>query len=1361
MTDIKDSDKRMNNSNAEIILEETKDTTSNDGENKTKEKPKMVGTFKVFRYANRMDIFYMILGFLGAVANGLSQPLMLIVFGEMADSLVCYNSSLQNTTECDKFKPLPEQMTEFALYYVAIGAAVMLCGYGQVSFWVLAAARQTRRMRKMFFHSVLSQEMSWFDDMKSGELNTRLTEDVNKINDGIGDKVGHLVQNVISALGGLIVGLVKGWQLGLVILATSPLVTIATAISSKKENVTSTDLHCPFKGIDESKLSVNRKIVREYLANINEFKSPGPDELHPRVLKEIVEEILEPLSIIFENSWRTGEVPEDWRRANVVPIFKKGKKVDPGNYRPMMVKLTSKELSAYAKAGSVADEVLSSIRTVTAFGGQEKEIQRYTNNLGEAQKIGIKKAIASQLAVGFMYCIIYASYALGFWYGSILILGGYGYTIGDVLVVLFSVVISSFCVGQAASHLEAFSMARGAAYNIFHTIDQASAINCFSTEGYKPDNIKGNVEFKNVRFCYPSRPKVQVLKGFNLEVKPGQTVALVGQSGCGKSTTVQLLQRMYDPQDGMIMVDGQDIRSLNVRHYREMIGVVSQEPVLFATTIKNNIKYGRIDVTDEEIERAAKEANAYDFITALPDKFETLVGERGAQLSGGQKQRIAIARALVRNPNILLLDEATSALDTASESVVQAALDKAIEGRTTIVIAHRLSTVWTADLIVVVENGTVAEQGTHSELMERRGIYYSLATAQTIKAAEEAETGQNEEAKQDKPPLAQRFSISDNGETGDNEKESEEKKLPKISFFQILRLNNSEWPYIMFGTLAAAINGVGHPAFSILFAKIITIFQTNDAEEIQSEINLYSMIVAIIGVVSFFTYFLQGFMFGRSGEVLTMRLRQMAFKSMLRQEMSWFDDKKNNTGALTTRLATDASEIQGATGSRLGLIAENFATMGVGLTVSFIYGWEMTLLIILLTPILVITGFLETTALVGYANRDKKQLQYAGKIATEAVDNIRTVVSLTRETTFEEMYSESLQKPYRNSQRKAQIYGICFAFSQSFIHFTYAASYRFGAYMIELGRMNAMEVFLVFSCLAFGAITVGQTLSFAPDYAKAKSAASHLFHLFNTEPSIDSYSMEGEKPEKYEGNVEISQVSFNYPSRPDVPVLKDLSVAISSGQTVALVGSSGCGKSTTIQLIQRFYDPSQGTVLFDKNVAKGLNLQWLRNQIGIVSQEPVLFDRSIAENIAYGDNSREVPMEEIEQAAKAANIHSFIEELPEKYNTLVGSKGTQLSGGQKQRIAIARALIRSPKVLLLDEATSALDNESEKIVQQALDQARKGRTCIIIAHRLSTVQNADLIIVMKNGKVIERGTHQQLLASQGEYYELVNAQTIT
>lgn len=1267
--DINESDGELNNAHptTETLLDEKERQMIEENGKEKKEKTKMVGPISIFRYADGLDIFFMIIGSLGALGNGLCLPLMHIVFGEMTDSILCHNSSLQNSSECAKFKPIEEQMTVFSLYYVAIGAAVLVCGYVQVSFWVLAAARQTRRMRRTFFHSVLSKEISWFDVTKSGELNSRLTEDINKINDGIGDKVGHFLQNFSTFVAGLVIGLAKGWQLALVYMSTSPLMALSSAFCSK-----------------------------------------------------------------------------------------------------MLVSLTSKELTAYAKAGAVAEEVLSSIRTVVAFGGQEKEIKRYTNNLGEAKELGIKKSIASQLALGFVFLIAYGSYGLGFWYGTILILGDYGYTIGDALVVFFSVVMSSYCIGQAFSHLEAFSIARGAAFGIYKVIDQTSAIDSFSMEGYRPDIMKGNVEIRNIHFCYPSRPNVQVLKGLNLMVKSGQTVALVGQSGCGKSTIVQLLQRLYDPQEGEILIDGHNIRSLNVRHYRELIGVVSQEPVLFGTSIKNNIRYGRENVTDEEIEKAAKEANAYDFIMSLPDKFETLVGERGAQLSGGQKQRVAIARALVRNPRILLLDEATSALDTESESIVQSALDKASEGRTTIVIAHRLSTVWTADCIVVLENGTIAEQGTHVELMEKKGIYHSLATAQFIQVEEDSD---GEETINDETPgtpsvtkSPKHKSTAPNSipeEKKEDENEADEKDPPNVSFFKLFKLNQSEWPYILVGTLASLINGAGHPMFCIFFAKIIALFGIDDPDTIKRESDLYCIAFLIIGLIAFVTNFLQGFMFGRSGEVLTMRLRQMAFKAMLRQDIAWFDDKKNNTGALTTRLSMEASQIQTATGSRLGLVAQNLGSMGLSIIIALIFGWEMSLLIIAMTPILVTTGLLETRALTGFANRDKKELQQAGKIAIEAVDNIRTVVSLTRETTFEKNYTESLQKPFKNSQRKAQIYGICFAFSQSFIYFAYATSYRFGAYLIQEGRMNVEEVLLVFVILTYGAVSVGQTLSFAPDYAKAKSAASHLFALFDREPTIDSYSPHGLKPGNCQGNLELRQVSFNYPSRPDVSVLQELSVRLSSGQTVAFVGSSGCGKSTSIQLLQRFYDPLQGAVLFDNIDLKCLNVQWLRSQIGIVSQEPVLFDCSIAENIAYGDNSRVVSMEEIQQSAKAANIHSFIEGLPEKYNTRVGDKGTQLSGGQKQRIAIARALIRSPKLLLLDEATSALDNESEKIVQQALDQARKGRTCIMIAHRLSTVQNADLIVVMKNGRILEYGTHQQLLSNRGAYYQLVNAQTIT
>ncbi|XP_006832349.1 PREDICTED: multidrug resistance protein 1-like [Chrysochloris asiatica] len=1230
-----------------------------------------VGPIEIFRFADGLDILFMILGLLASLVNGACLPVMSLVLGKTSDKLISGCLIRTNTTNYQSCNQSQEKSTEdtvqLTLYYTGIGLTALVFGYMQISFWVITAARQTKRIRKQFFHSILAQDISWFDGCNISELNARMTEDINKIHDGIGDKFALLFQNMATFSIGLTIGFVKGWKLTLVTLSTAPLIMASAAMCSR-----------------------------------------------------------------------------------------------------MVISLTSKELSAYSKAGAVAEEALSSIRTVIAFGGQDKEIQRYTQNLKNAKDVGIKKAIVSKLSLGAVYFFMNGTYGLAFWYGSSLILSGEpGYTIGTVLAVFFSVIHSSYCIGAAVPHLETFTIARGAAFNVFQVIDKKPTIDNFSTTGSKPEYIEGNVEFKNVTFSYPSRPSIKILKGLNLKINSGETIALVGSNGSGKSTAAQLLQRLYDPNDGSITVDENDIRDLNVRHYRKLIGVVSQEPVLFGTTISNNIKYGRDGVTDEEIEKAAKEANAYDFIMEFPDKFNTLVGEKGAQMSGGQKQRIAIARALVRNPKILILDEATSSLDTESESIVQAALEKASKGRTTIVIAHRLSAIRNADLIVAIKDGRVIEKGTHAELMAKESLYYSLAMSQDIqKVDEEREpvTSSAERHSDSSPPCSGNITKPDlKPGFADKSEESTQKKetdIPEVSLLKIMKLNKSEWPFVVLGTLASVLNGIVHPVFSIIFAKILTVFGKDDKTTLKHETETYSMIFVILGAICFVSYFMQGLFFGKAGEILTMRLRHLAFKAMLHQDLSWFDDKENNTGALTTVLAVDIAQIQGATGSRLGAIIQNTTCMGLSVIIAFVYGWEMTLLILIIAPVLALTGIIETAAMTGFANKDKQELKRAGKIATEAVENIRTVVSLTREKAFERTYDKMLQTQHRNALKKAQIFGGCYAFSYAFVYFSYAAGFRLGAYLILAGRMTPEGIFAIFTAIAYGAMAIGETLVWAPQHSKAKSGAAHLFALLEKKPTIDSYSQKGKKPDTCEGNIEFREVSFFYPCRPDVLVLQDLCLSVKSGKTVALVGSSGCGKSTSGQLLLRFYDPLKGQVLFDGVDAKDLNVQWLRSQIAIVSQEPVLFNCSIAENIAYGDTSRVVPLDEIKEAANAANIHSFIDSLPEKYNTQVGLKGVQLSGGQKQRIAIARALLRKPKILLLDEATSALDNESEKVVQHALNKVRRGRTCLMVAHRLSTIQNADLIVVLHNGKIKEQGTHQELLRNRDVYFKLVNAQSM-
>ncbi|CAF0903516.1 unnamed protein product [Adineta steineri] len=879
-------------------------------EKKDKEEIKSVSLRSLFRYATWIDFILILISYIAAIANGASFPLLMLLFGNVINtftdhsfnlcSLNLTNISLQycpsgvqltstnfytssslcnltdlNITNSINFK---EQIQKQSLYMVALGCCMLLIGYFQISFSSIAAERQTRIIRQKLFRSIVNKEIIYFDMNKTGQLSIRLTDDINKIHDGIGDKPALATRYIASFISGLALSFSIGWKLTLVILSVSPVVFISTVIMSK-----------------------------------------------------------------------------------------------------LTASLTSMELKAYGKAGAVAEEVLSSIRIVLSYNGQEREKKRYKQYLNEAKERGIRKGAANGLSLGVLWFIFYCSYALGYWYGSKLIEHG-EYDIGKVMIIFMTILVSVIDLGQASPHLQAVAQARTAASFVWNIIDEPSTIDSNLDEGIKKSDLIGNIKFSNVTFSYPSRSDIKILKNISFNVKQGETIALVGSSGSGKSTCIQLLQRFYDLNSGSILIDDNEINKYNLKWLRQNLGVVSQEPILFQTTIRENILFGFDKATDEEIYQAAKMANVHEFIMNLPQQYNTLIGERGATLSGGQKQRIAIARALIGDPKILLLDEATSALDNESETIVQDALDRASQGRTTIVIAHRLSTIRNADKIIVMQKGEIIEEGNHELLMNNQSIYYNLIQKQNLHNTQDKTNSVPEEENKQRRMSNLSLQSLKNNQNKEPEEINEKKKVRKNVSLQLLTMNKPEWIFILFGCIGCICNGVIQPTMGIVLSKLTAVFQECDKDSRNRKILLYNLIFIGSGIICFIATFIQSFFFGCSGEALTKRLRIKTFETLLRQDISYFDDPNNNTGALCTHLSTEASAVQGATGIRLGILLQSFCSLAGGLIIGFIFSWQLTLLIMAFIPLIMAGSFLESRLMTGFASKDKKALENAGKV---------------------------------------------------------------------------------------------------------------------------------------------------------------------------------------------------------------------------------------------------------------------------------------------------------------------------------------------------------------------------------------------
>jgi ATP-binding cassette, subfamily B (MDR/TAP), member 1 len=528
---------------------------------------------------------------------------------------------------------------------------------------------------------------------------------------------------------------------------------------------------------------------------------------------------------------------------------------------------------------------------------------------------------------------------------------------------------------------------------------------------------------------------------------------------------------------------------------------------------------------------------------------------------------------------------------------------------------------------------------------------------------------------------------------------------------------------------------------------------------LRQRIDFWSSMYLMLGLVAFITWTGQGISFSLSSERLTLRARDLSFRSILRQQIAFFDQKAHSTGALTALLSTKSTQLAGLSGAVLGIILTAFATLAGGIILSLVIGWKLALVCTATIPIILGCGWARLRMLTLFEVKVRKAHEDSATYATEAVIAIRTIASLSLEDHVLKHYSSILATTSSKSLKSILKASTFYAASQSCVFLVAALGFWYGGGLISTHEYSMLQFFICFAALISGSQSVGAVFSFAPDMSKATNAARELKTLFDRTPSIDTVAPSGVRIRKCDGMLEMKDVTFRYPSRLENVVLDRFTMNVSPGRFVALVGASGCGKSTVISLLERFFDPVAGKVFVDGQDIATLNVNDYRRLVALVGQEPAIYQGSIRENIVLGSDEN-VSEDAIIQACREANIYDFIMSLPAGFSTIVGSRGSLLSGGQKQRLAIARALLRDTKILLLDEATSALDADSEKVVQEALDAARKGRTTICVAHRLGTVRGADEILVLEKGRVVERGSHEELMQRGGVYTNLVNLQSL-
>ncbi len=888
-------------------------------------------------------------------------------------------------------------------------------------------------------------------------------------------------------------------------------------------------------------------------------------------------------------------------------------------------------------------------------------------------------------------------------------------------------------------------LGQAAAQSIFRVLEADPVVKDNGRE--TAEGLQPVVRFDHVTFTYPGNDQT-AHADLDFTVQPGERVGIVGPSGAGKSSIVRLLLRFYDPQSGTISIGGTDLRDLSFDALRSLFAVVNQDTYLFHGTVEDNLRFGKPDATHDELVAAARAANAHGFIERLPQGYETVVGERGIKLSGGQRQRIAIARALLRDAPILVLDEALSAVDAENEAVIQQALDRLMQGRTTLIFAHRLSSIIDADRILVLDEGRIVEQGRHDELMVREGAYVRLMGEQA------AERGDDTFDRPQQPEVAA-LSAADTRDLGTHMAQVEPTDAilraeglgwagaarELLRFVTVERMKLA-FTFIFGVTRVVAFIGVG-----ILSALVVA--------RVRADAPFDDLLIglAIAAPLAGILHWLESWF-----------AHDMAFKLLADMRVRLFDKLeklapayllRRRTGDLAAMATQDVETVETFYAHT---VAPAFVAVLVPTAVIvtlIVFGWPMAVALLPFLAIVVLSPFLMRKRLDRLGSRAREALGELNAFAVDSIQGLAEIVAFQQATRRGESFVslihrvQSLRLPfYRDLTLQAALLEVATGLGGLAIIVT-------GAVMVRGGTLDA-SLLPLFTLLAMAAfLPVSEIAHIGRQLADTLGATRRIFAVEHETIAVTDGPGVSHGDDRGGAALTLDHATYTYDGRRE-PALDDISLSMAAGTTVALVGPSGAGKTTLAHLLVRFWDPQQGAVAMDGHDLKDYQLDDLRQRVALVAQDTYLFNQTLRENILIA--RPDAGADDVDAAVARASLDEVIGGLPHGLDTPVGERGMRLSGGQRQRVAIARAFLKDSPVLVLDEATSHLDAANERAVRHALDELMQDRTTVVIAHRLSTVRHADLIVVMQDGRIVEQGGHDDLVGKGGLYARLVSRQ---